>query len=187
MINENQIFVVVDIEADGPSVGLHSMVSLAAVATTATEEVARFYRKLQPLQDAKRDPTTTSWWDLHPEAWKEVITDAQFASKVMVDFYNWVIELGKEPIFVSSPIGLDYTFVSWYLFRFAPSNPFMSEKNAIRTLDIRSYIAGKFNFTFDNSSRLKWPSRLIENMPEHTHKAIDDAVGYAVILRRLIK
>jgi DNA polymerase III alpha subunit (gram-positive type) len=187
MINENQIFVVVDIENDGPAVGLNSMLSLAAVATTPQKEIARFYRKLQPLQDAKRDPDTTSWWNKHPEAWQEVNTDAEPASKVIIDFYNWVMELGLEPIFVSNPIGLDYTFVSWYLFQFAPDNPFIGEKNDIRTLDIRSYVAGKFNFTYDNSSRLKWPTWLIEDMPKHTHKAIDDAAGYAFILRKIIK
>jgi hypothetical protein len=187
MINDDQIFVVVDIEVDGPAVGMHSMLSLAAVATTPHKELGRFYQKLETLEGAARDPATTAWWDKYPEAWKEAITDPQPVRKVMTDFYDWVTGFGKEPIFVSSPIGLDYTFVSWYLLRFAPRNPFMNEKNNIRTLDIRSYVAGKFNFSYDNSSRLKWPESLTKNLPAHTHKAIDDAAGYAVVLRGLIK
>lgn len=188
MLNPSQIFVIVDIETDGPSVGIHSMLSLAAVATTANKEVAQFYRKLSPLEGAKQDPETMNFWSKNPEAWKEVNTDPETPQAVMTDFYTWVTSLGKaEPIFVSSPIGLDYTFVSWYLYRFAPANPFISSKNALRTLDIRSYIAGKYGFSYDDSSRLRWPAELMKGMPEHTHNALDDAIGYAFLMRKLIR
>jgi hypothetical protein len=40
MISDSQIFIVVDIEADGPVAGLNSMLSLAAVATTEKKEVS---------------------------------------------------------------------------------------------------------------------------------------------------
>lgn len=187
MLETGQIFIVVDIEADGPAVGLNSMLSLAAVATTAEQEIAQFYQKLIPLEGAKQDPETMSWWAQNQEAWKEATSGSQSPQKVMTDFYNWVTQLNAEPIFVSNPIGLDYTFVSWYLYRFAPGNPFISKKNAIRTLDIRSYVAGTFGFNFNDSSRLKWPSSLTKGMTEHTHYAIDDAVGYGFLLRKLIQ
>ncbi|OGG54534.1 hypothetical protein A3C20_04370 [Candidatus Kaiserbacteria bacterium RIFCSPHIGHO2_02_FULL_55_25] len=186
MISDSQIFIVIDIEADGPSVGLNSMLSLAAVATTEKEEVSRFYRKLATLPNASADPTVTEWWKRHQEAWKEATTDSQPPKHVMTEFYNWVTELGREAIFVSNPVSLDYTFVSWYLSRFASANPFKNEKNSIRSLDIKSYVAGKFGFTFDNSRRIHWPKELTKDMPEHTHNALDDAVGYAVVLRKLI-
>ena len=187
MLSPSQIFVVVDIETDGPAVGMHSMLSLAAVATDAEKQIGQFYRKLSPLENAKQDPETMLFWSKNPEAWKEVTTDAQPIQTVMTDFCTWVTHLGKEePIFVSSPIGLDYTFVSWYLYRFAPTNPFISNKNALRTLDIRSYIAGLYGFSYDNSSRLKWPAKLMEGMPEHTHDALEDAVGYAFLLGKMV-
>jgi len=186
MISDSQIFIVVDIEADGPAVGLNSMLSLAAVATTEKEEVSRFYRKLATLPNASADPNVTEWWNEHQEAWKEATTDPKPPEGVMTEFYNWVTGLGREAIFVSNPISLDYTFVSWYLSRFAPANPFKSKKNSIRTLDIKSYVAGKFGFTFDNSRRVHWPKALTNDMPEHTHNALDDAIGYAVVLRKLV-
>ena len=177
MISDSQIFIVVDIEADGPAVGLNSMLSLAAVATTEKEEVSRFYRKLVMLPDAYVDPNVTEWWNEHQEAWKEATTDPQPPELVMTEFYNWVTGLGREAIFVSNPISLDYTFVSWYLSRFAPANPFKNEKNSIRTLDIKSYVAGKFGFTFDNSRRIHWPKELTKDMPEHTHNELDAPIG----------
>ena len=186
MISKNQIFIVVDIEADGPAVGLHSMLSIAAVATTPTKEVSQFYRKLTPLPDATRDAGTMQWWSKHKAAWKEANTDSEPPEKVMTDFANWVTSLGREAIFVSNPVCLDYVFVSWYLFRFAPENPFKNKQNGIRALDIRSFVAGLLGRSFDNARRVKWPKYLTEGMPEHTHNALDDARGYAVALRKLI-
>jgi DNA polymerase III epsilon subunit-like protein len=186
MISDSQIFIVVDIEADGPAVGLNSMLSLAAVATTEKEEVSRFYRKLTTLPDASADPKVTEWWNEHQDAWKEATTDPEPPERVMTEFYNWVTGLGREAIFVSNPTSLDYTFVSWYLFRFAPTNPFKNEKNSIRALDLKSYVAGRYDLTFDKARRIYWPDELTNDMPEHTHDALDDAAGYAVVLRKLI-
>lgn len=186
MISDSQIFIVVDIEADGPAVGLNSMLSLAAVATNTKEEVAHFYRKLATLPDAVPNPTVTSWWKENPEAYKEATTNPEPIDSVMTEFYNWVTGFGREAIFVSNPTSLDYTFVSWYLFRFAPGNPFKNEKNSIRALDLKSYVAGKYNLPFDKAKRIYWPDQVTKNMPEHTHNALDDAKGYAVVLRNLI-
>ena len=186
MANDNQIYIVVDIEADGPTPGLHSMLSLAAVATTSKKEISRFYEKVVPLPDAVSDPNTVEWWKGQPEAWEEVNRNQKTPTSVLKEFCVWLDLLNAEPIFVASPIGLDYTFVSWYLFRFARRNPFMNDKNAIRTLDIRSYIAGKYGLSFNESSRDNLPAELTDGMPEHTHRAIDDAAGYAFLLRKLL-
>lgn len=186
MISDSQIFIVVDIEADGPAVGLNSMLSFAAVATTTKKELSRFYYKLKALPDASPDPVVTEWWSKYPEAYKEATTDPEPPERVMTEFYNWVVGLGREAIFVSNPISLDYTFVSWYLFRFAPGNPFKNEKNSIRALDLKSYVAGKYGLPFNKARRVHWPEKITKNMPAHTHSALDDAAGYAVVLRNLI-
>jgi hypothetical protein len=118
------------------------------------------------------------WWETEPEAWKEVHTDAGDPAIVIADFVAWVESLGMQPIFVASPIAFDYSFVGWYMTNFGGRNPFRDEHNAVRTLDIRSFIAGKYGLTFDSSSRTKLPDTLTRVMPPHTHKAIDDARGY---------
>lgn len=187
MINDSQIYIAVDIEADGPTPGLHSMLSLAAVATTPEKEIAQFYRKIQPLKEATPDPDTMLWWQNQPEAWKEVTTNAEPAEAVMKDFCAWLHDLNLEPVFVAHPVALDYTFVSYYLYRYAHENPFTNEKNATRTLDIRSFIAGKFGVSFNDAHRSRLPAALTEGMPEHTHKAIDDAIGYGVLIRRMLR
>lgn len=186
-ISSQQIYVVVDIEADGPVPGQYSMLSLAAVATTPDVETSRFYRKLHALPDASQEPDTMRWWKTEPDAWKEVHTDAQTPEIVVAEFVEWVESLGRQPIFVASPIALDYGFVGWYMMRFAGRNPFSDENNAVRTLDIRSFVAGRYGLTFNDSSRTKLPAELIKVMPPHTHRAIDDAVGYANLLRHVLR
>jgi hypothetical protein len=186
-ISDQQIYIVVDIEADGPVPGQYSMLSLAAVATTPELEIGRFYRKLQALPGAGQEPNTMRWWNTEPKAWEEVQTGAEDPSVVISDFVAWIESLDKQPIFVASPIALDYSFVGWYLMRFAGRNPFSNEHNAVRTLDIRSFISGKYGLTFDGSSRTQLPDRLTHVMPPHTHKAIDDAVGYANLLRHVLR
>jgi DNA polymerase III alpha subunit (gram-positive type) len=187
MIRDDQIFIVVDIEADGPFPGLHSMLSIGAVATTETNELSQFYAAIEPLKDFMPDPDTMDWWKSQPEAWQEVNANTQSAEIVINEFYNWIMSLGKKPIFVANPIALDYSFVSWCLARFAPKNPFMNDKNGIQSLDLRSFMAGKYRLQYDQSSRINLPEELQQVLPVHTHKAIDDAVGYAVLLRKVIK
>lgn len=187
MISDRQVFIVVDIETDGPAAGLNSMLSLAAVATTEHEEVSRFYKKLATLPGTSPDPETTAWWQEHPDAWREATTEPQAPEAVVTEFYEWIVDLEREPIFVSNPVSFDYTFVSWYLSRFAPENPFKHPKtHGIRALDLKSYVAGSLNLSFNNAKRVKWPTYLTQGMPEHSHNALDDAIGYAVVLRKLI-
>jgi len=187
MIDDNEIYVIVDIEADGPVPGLHSMLSIGAVASTETEEVSHFYKKLQPIEGASQFPFTMKWWSTQPTAWIEVTADAEPAQDVMQELDTWIHSLGHKPIFVAHPTGFDYAFVSWYFWKFLNRNPFGTQAGGGRTLDLQSYTAGRLNITLSDAHRSKLPNKLTENVVEHTHKAIDDARGYGAILRNLLQ
>jgi DNA polymerase III alpha subunit (gram-positive type) len=186
MIDDDQIYVVVDIESDGPVAGLYSMLSLAAVATTATQEISHFYRTLQPLDGASQEPSTMDWWKTQPEAWQEVTQDAEPAETAINEFRDWIERLGKPTVFVAHPIGFDYAVVSWYLWKFAGHNPFTDASGSNRTLDLSSFIAGKFGLTLSQAKRNKLPEWMKAGMPEHSHNALDDARGYGVLLRNVL-
>jgi DNA polymerase III alpha subunit (gram-positive type) len=186
MLNDDQIYVIVDIETDGPVPGLYSMLSIGAVASTAEKEVTSFYRKVLPYEKAGQDSDTMEWWKSQPEAWKEVTADALSPEVVMKEFFDWIDALNAKPIFVAHPVGFDYVFVSWYLHKFA-QNPFEDYSGVIRILDLPSFAAGKLNIPLSKSARPQLPDPLKIGMPEHSHKAIDDARGYGVILRNLLK
>lgn len=187
MLEDNQIYVIVDIENNGPTPGLYSMLAIGATATTRDEEVDTFYRTILPLEGASEHPDTMKWWRTQPEAWEQVCKDAAPAEVVMKEFCEWLAELEAEPIFVAHPIAVDYTFVSWYLYKFIGTNPFAINKaDILLTLDLRSYISGKFNRTLSSSRRSELPDFLTKGMPEHTHNALEDSQGYGVILRNAL-
>jgi DNA polymerase III alpha subunit (gram-positive type) len=187
MLDDNQIYVIVDIETDGPVPGLHSMLSIGAVASTADKQVGEFYRRIIPNPESKPDPDTMEWWKKYPEAWQEATTDAQEPEVVMREFLEWVKSLGAKPVFVAQPIEFDFTFVCWYLHRFVQENPFSDYTRAQRTLDIASFSAGKFNIPLSRARGDQIPDQFREGMPEHSHNALDDARGYGVILRNMLR
>ena len=73
MLDDNQIYIVVDIETNGPVAGLYSMLSLAAVATTRDKEISTFYQKLVPLANASRSQSTMDWWKTQPKRGKKLL------------------------------------------------------------------------------------------------------------------
>ncbi|HSX17864.1 MAG TPA: 3'-5' exoribonuclease [Candidatus Saccharimonadales bacterium] len=186
MLNNDQIYIVVDIETDGPVPGLYSMLSIGAVATTANEELSSFYRKVLRVEGATQHFPTMKWWKTQPEAWEEVTSEAQPAEVVIKDFCSWLDSIGKIPVFVAHPVGFDYAFVSWYLWKFANKNPFTTTTGASKTLDLPSFISGRLKLDLNMSERKKLSSPLTTGMPDHSHKAIDDARGFGVILRNVL-
>lgn len=104
----------------------------------------------------------------------------------MRDFAEWVHSLNAQPLFVSHPVALDYTFVSWYLWKFVGNNPFTDGNGATMAADISSFIAGKFGLTYSASKRSKLPSWMLEGIPEHSHNSLDDAKGYAMLLNNVV-
>lgn len=187
MLEDNQIYIIVDIELNGLVPGKHSMISIGAVASTEDQELDSFYKKLLPLDDLFTAPETMSWWKTQPKAWEEVNTGAEPASIVIEEFREWVESFGKSPIFVASPLVLDYPFIKWYLHKFGGKQLFEDSTPTQRTLDLASYTAGKLDIPLSVSRRMQLSTEITQGMPEHSHKAIDDARGYGVILRNVLK
>src|SRR3546814_8243166 len=71
----NPVYVVTDIEVNGPTPGAHSMLSFASVALDgAGEEVAVLEAVLQTLPGAGEDSITIAWFKGFPDAWAAAIT-----------------------------------------------------------------------------------------------------------------
>ena len=187
MLQDSQIYIIVDLELNGMIPGEHSILSIGAVATTETEEVSSFYKKLQPLEELLADSETMDWWKTQPEAWQEVSTDAEPAVQVIVAFRDWVKSFGKSPVFVASPLILDYPFIKWYLHKFGGEELFEDFTPIQRTLDLASFTAGKLDIPLARSRRMQLSPEITQGMPEHSHKAIDDARGYGILLRNVLK
>lgn len=174
------LYVSVDIEADGPYPGGHSMLSLGAAAFQAgsRDPVATFEVNLSPLPGATQDPDTMDWWEGFPDAWEYANRNPQPPSKAMRDFAQWVQNwkhLGS-PVLVTYPTW-DYMWIQWYFSRFGVKSPF-----GIGSLDLKSYAMCQLQSNrFKTVAKRKMPRSWFEGTPPHTHKALDDAIGQGVM------
>ncbi|MFI5912812.1 hypothetical protein [Dactylosporangium sp. NPDC051541] len=186
------VYVVTDIEVDGPWPGPNSMRSFASVAVTAGgDELGTFEAVLEPLPGAAPNPDTYAWFETQPGAWAAATTDPQPVDLVMRQFVAWLRELPAPRTFAASPIAFDGTWMDYYLRRFTryglTQGPY--EPDVLFTgpgLCLRSYAAALTGRPVAELSPQTLPAAWFGNV-EHTHRAIDDARGYANLLAELFR
>ena len=166
-----EIYVSTDVETDGPIPGPHSMLSLGSAAFLADKTlVDTFSANLDLLPGAEGHPRTMRWWATQPEAWEACRADTRPPSEVMPRYVRWLRGLGGKPVFVAYPAGFDFTFVYWYLMRFAGESPFSHS-----ALDIKTYAMALLGKPYRQSTKRNMPRRWFDEAP-HTHVALDDAI-----------
>jgi len=167
---KDEIYVSMDIEADGPIPGPHSMLSLGAIAyDNSGTNVGEYSANLDALPDAGMHPKTAEWWDRFPEAWAACRENTRAPEAVMREFAEWLDGLPGTPIFVAWPATWDFMWVYWYLIQFTGRRPF-SEHG----IDMRSYAMGMRRKDFRHAGKNYLPKRWFSEQ-DHTHVALDDA------------
>src|SRR5580698_4680112 len=130
-----EIYVSTDVEADGPIPGPHSMLSFASAAYTADKQlIATFSANLETLEGATAHPVQEAWWKTQPDAWAACRTDLQAPAQALPAYVQWVEALPGKPVFVAYPAGFDFTYMFWYMMRFAERCPFSWSALDIKTL-----------------------------------------------------
>ena len=186
------LYVVTDIEVDGPWPGPNSMRSFASVAVTSDgEEKGTFEAVLEQLPGAAPHPDTYAWFQGQPEAWGAATTDPRPVRQVMDDYVTWLHDLPDPRMFAASPIAFDGGWIDYYLRRFTRygvvQGPY--ETDVVfhgPGLCLRSYAAAITGRAVADVSPQTLPAEWFGDVP-HTHKAIDDARGYAHLLAELMR
>ena len=189
---DRPIYVVTDAEFDGPVPGRHSMLSFASVAMTPDgRQHGEFEAVLGPLDGTSPDPETAAFWRTQPDAYAAATGNPEPPGVVMARFVDWVRSLPGDAIFAAHPLALDGPWIDFYLQRFTHERllegPWRPER-LFRSMPLclMSFAAG----------RLGWPTWMcdVDRYPAdwlgdygHTHRAIDDARGYARLLVTLMK
>jgi hypothetical protein len=185
-------FVVTDIEADGPNPLESSMLSFASVACDVTGRVlAEFEAVLARRSDRRPSPDTMDWWQTQPEAWAAATTNPEAPETVMPRYADWVEALPGAHVFAAAPIIFDGLWMDHYLWTFAGTRvlggPYKS-RQIFRGGGVCLYtMAGALR----GAEYLKWGMQRVP--PEwyghivHTHRAIDDARGFANVLGKLFE
>lgn len=191
-MSDDWTYVVTDIETDGPWPGPNSMRSFASVAITADgTEHGVFEAVLEPLPGAAPNPDTYAWFQTQPEAWAAATENPQPIATVVENFVAWVRDLPERRMFAASPIAFDGLWIDYYLRRFTnyglAQGPY--EPDILFTgpgLCLRSYAAAITGHPVADVSPSTLPSEWLGDVP-HTHRAIDDARGYANLLIELFR
>lgn len=184
-------YVVTDIEVDGPWPGPNSMRSFASVAVTAAgRRRGIFEAVLEQLPGAAPHPRTLAWFQTQPEAWAAATTDPEPVALVMQSFVDWVRDLPRPRMFAAHPLAFDGGWIDYYLRRFTRYGLVQGPYEEGRLFDdaglcIRSYAAAVTGRPVAEVSPLTLPSEWFGDVP-HTHRAIDDARGYANLLCALL-
>lgn len=182
------IYIVTDCEFDGPIPGTHSMLSFASVAVSETGQMlGEFEAVLQPLEGAGRDPQTDAFWQAHPQAYAAATENPEPSADVMARFTAWVKTFRAEPIFAAHPVALDGPWLDYYLLRFTGrplhEGPWIADRLFRHPpLCILSMVAGATGRKPWECGIPNYPGEWMGNVP-HTHRAIDDARGYANLLQ----
>lgn len=162
--NKKSSHVSVDIEADGPIVGKHSMISFGMVIVEGGL-TRRFYRELKPIGD-----------DYVPEALaisgftRSETLNFMSPVQAMAEAVQWLDENIKgKPIFWSDNNGFDKSWMHWYFLTFVGSDPFGHSSRRIS-----DFICG-----IEGDLRFKWKHL---RKTKHSHNAEADALGNAEVL-----
>ena len=165
-------YVMIDVEADGPIPGVHSLLSIASAAYRASGELqGTWTANLLPLEGAVPEAATAQFWAKNPEAFAATQTDRRDAAAALLDYSQWLDALPGVPVFVAYPAGFDFTFVFWYLIRFVGRSPFSHS-----AIDMRTFAMAVLRRKYRHSGKATWPKHWLRSDHAHTHVALDDAI-----------
>jgi DNA polymerase III alpha subunit (gram-positive type) len=177
-----ELYVSTDVETDGPIPGPNSMLSFgSAVFTASGEMIDQFEANLFMLPDACGNEETMNWWATQPDAWIACRQNLQDPEIAMKSYATWLKGLPGKPVFVGYPAGFDFSFVYWYLIRFAGESPF-----GFSALDIKTYAMAVLGTDFRGTVKKTMPKEWFSKRP-HTHRAIDDAIEQGELFCNILK
>jgi hypothetical protein len=175
-----ELYVAVDVEADGPIPGPYSMLSLG-MAVAGRPELT-FYTELKPISD-EFVPEALAVSGLDRDRLIREAPTAQEAMSAAGAFVKGLRAIGR-PAFLAAPAVWDGMFVHWYFVRFTGRSPFGATGSGV---DLRSYWMGRTGGDWYTSRKTDILRALDLRLP-HTHHAGEDAAELAQIfdaVRRL--
>lgn len=157
-------YFVVDVESDGPLLGVNSMICFGAVKVDE-ELKTTFYGQVEPISDIYDEETLSisGFSRIQHESFNNVTV-------VFKEFYKWILENSiGQPILISDNNQYDGSWINYYFLRFVGSNPFGYSSRRL----------GDLFCSIKGNVLTKWKHLRIT---EHTHYQVDDAKRNAEII-----
>lgn len=167
------VYIAVDVEADGNTPGLNSMLSLGAVALDRGGTVlSEFSVNVEPLECAEPDEETMAFWAKFPEAYAATQVNPVPAEDAMEGFASW-FERFENPQFVFYPPKFDALYVYWYLQVFVERMNYTTSPDMFDTQTLVSTLLRVDDISL--TKKKYWPNRWKKRRNRHVHVALDDA------------
>jgi len=172
------VFISIDVEADGPVPGDFSMSSLGAVVAEPALD-RTFYRELKPITD-RFVPEAAAVSKLDRAKLKAEGADPATAMREFAEWANAAAGRGRRPVAVCFNATFDWQFVNWYFHHFLGKNPF-----GISGLDIKALYMGALGLPrWGQTSKRNFDRTFLSGRP-HSHNALDDAKEQAEIFLKV--
>ncbi|TDC45898.1 exonuclease [Actinomadura sp. KC345] len=189
---KRDLYVSVDVEADGPIPGPYSMLSFGMAAcgtfdgqvfTPVDPAESTFYAELAPISDTY-DPAALAVSGLDRD---HLAVAGRDPAEAMNAATAWLAEVtaaaDASAVLVAYPLGFDWMFLYWYWMRLADAgSPFGHSRH----LDLKSLYAAKTGAMVTRSTKRQMPAGLLSDRP-HTHNALDDAIEQAELFQNLVR
>ena len=98
----------------------------------------------------------------------------------MPDFVKWVDGVGKWPVFAAFPAGFDFTFMYWYMIRFAGRSPF-----SFSALDMKTLAMATLGIEYREAVKRNFPRDWFAPGKAHKHVALADAIEQGEMLMNI--
>ncbi|MGB2571571.1 exonuclease [Micromonospora citrea] len=169
-----ELYVAVDVEADGPIPGPYSMISLG-MAVAGRPDLT-FYTELKPISD-DFVPAALAVSDLDRD---RLLREAPTAEQAMTAAATWVDGLRRigRPVFLAAPAVWDGMFMHWYFVRFTGRSPFGATGSGV---DLRSFWMGRTGVEWVATRKGIIKHELGLTDVPHTHHAGEDAAELAQV------
>lgn len=156
------MYIVIDVESDGPSPFDRSMVCFGAVLVS--DQTKTFYGQTRPINDTwNPDALAVSGFSREEH---EKFNDPK---EVMEQFEKWILEVcgNSRPIFISDNVAYDWKWIDYYFHRYLGRNPFGFSGRRIGDLYC--------GMVMDASKNADWKRKFRKT--RHSHHPIQDCLG----------
>ncbi|MFF4701292.1 exonuclease [Streptomyces chattanoogensis] len=175
-----ELYIAVDVEADGPIPGPYSMIALGMAVVDRPD--LSFYTELRPIsEDFVPQALAVSGLDRD-----RLVREAPAPEEAMAAAARWVNGLRAigRPVFLAAPAVWDGMFVHWYFMRFLGRSPFGVTGSGV---DLRSYWMGLTGREWVASRKGDIKQALKLTGLPHTHHAGEDARELARVFEAVVE
>lgn len=180
-----EIFISLDIEADGPIPGPYSMLSFACVAIDRNYTMyGTFSRNLKKLKGSSIEghPETMKFWSRFPDMYEKARENTVNPKIAMEENKEWLYSLMKKQdcvlVYLGYPLPYDFMWHYWYMNNFTGDGDPLSFSG----YDIKTAAARVLDIPFKYSNKRNFPREWFKDIPAvHSHLAEDDALEQAYL------